>query len=44
MIEPFEAMSREDRDALTEEGERLARFVAGRRGDEASEVRFAGKI
>ena len=33
----------EDRDALTEEGERLARFVAGRRGDEASEVRFEAK-
>ena len=42
VVEPFGPLSRADRDALTEEGERLVRFVAGRRGDEASGVRFAG--
>ena len=42
VVEPFGPLSRADRDALTEEGERLVRFVAGRRGDEASGVGFAG--
>ena len=28
LIEPFEALSRNDRDALAEEGERLLRFMA----------------
>jgi hypothetical protein len=42
VVEPFGPLSRADRDALTEEGERLVRFVSGRRGDEASGVRFAG--
>lgn len=39
VIEPFEPLAREDRDALAEEGERLVRFV----GDaaEAFKVRFA---
>ncbi len=41
VVEPFGALSKADRDALTEEGERLVRFVAGRKGDEASGVRFA---
>jgi hypothetical protein len=43
VIEPFETLSRGDREALTEEGERLLGFVAEGRGDEASGVRFAGK-
>jgi hypothetical protein len=38
-IEPFETLSREDRDALQEEGERLVRFVG--EGAKAFEVRFA---
>jgi hypothetical protein len=42
VVEPFGPLSRANRDALTEEGERLVRFVAGRKGDEASGVRFAG--
>jgi hypothetical protein len=40
-IEPFQTLSRENRDALTQEGERLVGFVAEHRGDEASGVRFA---
>jgi hypothetical protein len=39
VIEPFEPLADEDRDALTEEGERLLRFVAD--GAETAEVRFA---
>jgi len=42
-IEPFERLSREDTDALAEEGERLVRFVAEPQGAEEFEVRFAGK-
>ena len=38
-IEPFENLSREDRDALQDEGERLVRFVG--EGAEEYEVRFA---
>jgi Winged helix DNA-binding domain len=38
-IEPFEPLSREDRDAVTEEGEQLVRFVG--EGAETFEVRFA---
>jgi hypothetical protein len=38
-IEPFETLSREDRDALQEEGERLVRFVG--EGAKVFEVRFA---
>jgi hypothetical protein len=40
MIEPFESLSKEDRDALSEEGERLIRFAE--EDAEAFEVRFAG--
>jgi hypothetical protein len=43
MIEPFETLSKEERDALTEEGERLVRFVAKPEGTEAFEVRCAGR-
>jgi hypothetical protein len=41
MIEPFEPLAKEDRDALAEEGERLIRFVAEPEGAEAYEIRFA---
>jgi hypothetical protein len=41
MIEPFEPLAEEDRDALAEEGERLIRFVAEPEGAEAYEIRFA---
>ncbi len=40
VIEPFEPLSSEDRDALAEEGERLVRFVAEPQGAEAFEVGF----
>jgi hypothetical protein len=40
MIEPFESLSKEDRDALSEEGERLIRFAE--EDAEAFGVRFAG--
>ncbi|HJQ28607.1 MAG TPA: winged helix DNA-binding domain-containing protein [Rubrobacter sp.] len=40
-IEPFERLSKEDADALAEEGERLVRFVG--EGADTFEVRFAGK-
>ncbi len=40
-IRPFETLSRKDRDALAQEGERLLRFVAGSMVAEAFEVRFA---
>jgi hypothetical protein len=43
VIEPFEPLSKQDRDALAEEGERLIRFVAEPEGAEAFEVRFAEK-
>jgi hypothetical protein len=43
VIQPFERLSREDRDALAEEGERLLRFVARSRDADEFEVRFAGK-
>jgi len=42
-IEPFETLSKEERDALAEESERLVRFVAKPEGTEAFEVRFAGR-
>ena len=41
VIEPFESLSKKDRDALTAEGERLIRFVAEPEGTGAFEVRFA---
>jgi hypothetical protein len=39
-IEPFERLSREDRAALSEEGERLVRFLAEPQGAETFDVRF----
>jgi hypothetical protein len=42
VIEPFEPLPEEDRDAVAEEGERLVRFV-GEGADEV-EVRFVEKI
>ena len=41
VIEPFEPLAEKDRDALSEEGERLIRFMAEPEGAEAFEVRFA---
>jgi hypothetical protein len=40
LIEPFERLSREDRDALSEEGEHLVRFLAEPQGAETFDVRF----
>jgi len=40
VIEPFEPLSREDRDTLSDEGERLVRFVAEPQGAETFGVRF----
>jgi hypothetical protein len=39
-IEPFEPLSREDRDTLHEDGERLVRFVAEPQGAETFGVKF----
>ena len=41
LIESFEPLLQRERDALTEEGERLVRFVG--EGAETFEVRFTGK-
>ena len=41
VIQPFERLSKEGRDALAEEGERLIRFMAEPEGTEVFEVRFA---
>ena len=41
VIEPFERLSRGDRDALSEEGERLIRFLAEPQGAETFDVSFA---
>ena len=38
-IKPFDTLSRGDRDGLAEEGEHLARFLAGPEGDAAAEIR-----
>jgi Winged helix DNA-binding domain len=40
VIEPFEALSGNDRDALAEEGERLLRFMAQPQGAEPYEIRI----
>jgi hypothetical protein len=40
-IKPFEPLTKEDRDALAEEGERLIRFVAEPDSAESYEIRFA---
>jgi hypothetical protein len=40
-IKPFEPLTKADRDALAEEGERLIRFVAEPDGAESYEIRFA---
>jgi len=40
-IEEFEPLSKEDRDSLAEEGERLLRFLASARGVETFEIRFS---
>jgi hypothetical protein len=41
VVEPFERLSRGDCDALSEEGERLVRFLAEPQGAETFDVRFA---
>ena len=41
LIEPFEPLAKNDRDALVEEGERLLRFMAVPEGVETFEIRFA---
>jgi Winged helix DNA-binding domain len=41
LIEPFEPLSGENRNALSDEGERLVRFLAEPQGAETFEVRFA---
>jgi hypothetical protein len=43
VIEQFEPLPGEDRDALAEEGERLLGFLAGKRGIGELEVRFEGE-
>ena len=40
VVEPFEPLSRQERDALSEEGERLVRFVAEPDGVDTFEIRF----
>ena len=40
LIEPFEPLSREDSETLSDEGERLVRFVAEPQGAETFGVRF----
>jgi hypothetical protein len=42
-IEPFRPLSKEDRDVLTEEEERLLRFVAKPQGADELEIRFGGE-
>ncbi len=41
VIEPYERLTKEDRDALAEEGERLIRFTAEPDGADAFKVRLA---
>jgi hypothetical protein len=42
-IQPFQRLSKEDRDALASEGERLLRFVAEPQGAREFELRFSGE-
>jgi hypothetical protein len=42
-IEPFEPLSKNDCNALAEEGERLLRFVAKSQGADEFEIRFGGE-
>jgi hypothetical protein len=42
-IEPFEPLTRDDRDALNDEGKRLLRFLAEPQGAEEIEVLFIGE-
>ncbi len=44
VIEPFEPLAKKERDALSEEGERLLRFVSEPEGAETFEVRFEEKV
>jgi hypothetical protein len=41
LVEPFEPLSGENRNALSDEGERLVRFLAEPQGAETFGVRFA---
>ena len=41
-VEPFGILSKKDRDALADEGQRLLGFLVGPEGSEALEVRFTG--
>jgi Winged helix DNA-binding domain len=43
VIQQFERLSKEDRDALADEGERLLRFVAKPQGADEFEIRFSRK-
>ncbi len=43
VIQPFERLSKEDRDALADEGERLLRLVAKPQGADEFEIRFFGE-
>ena len=40
LIEPFEPLSEEDRETLSDEGERLVRFVAEPQGADTFEIQF----
>jgi winged helix DNA-binding protein len=43
VIQQFERLSKEDRDALADEGERLLRLVAKPQGADEFEIRFSSK-
>ena len=43
MIQQFARLSKENRDALADEGERLLRFVAEPQGADEFEIRFSGE-
>jgi hypothetical protein len=44
VIQPFERLSKVDRDALADEGERLLRIVAKPQGAEEFEILFSREI